>query len=34
MCLLCCIMLVVFPVSEAPVPEGCPVCPHLGGAER
>lgn len=27
MCLLCCIMLVIFPVSERPVPEGCPVCP-------
>lgn len=27
MCLLCCIMLVTFPVSEVPIPEGRPVLP-------
>lgn len=27
MCLLCCIMCVTFPVSEAPIPEGHPVLP-------
>lgn len=27
MCLLCCIMHVTFPVSEAPIPEGHPVLP-------
>lgn len=27
MCLLCCIMLVTFPVAEAPISEGRPVLP-------